>query len=228
MTAIQGIGSDFVAGLLHAIDGEKDPRNLLLVFGIVQTVIAKLDFTPYAEDISEMVFCYFPINFSPPPNDPNGISGEDLRLSLRKCISGSHVLAKFAVPLLLEKLSSSGGSAKLDAMETITACAPVYAPNAFVSVSDKIWDYLKEEIVKLGNEDLGRAALETLHALVSAFSKAPSKSKETESPMQKFIVMLMKDVTGSFVDPEHRFVHPCQLIFASIVSTSRTFIRLMK
>lgn len=31
----------------------------------------------------DITYCYFPITFRPPPNDPYGISAEDLRLALR-------------------------------------------------------------------------------------------------------------------------------------------------
>ena len=113
-------------------------------------MIMNLDFAAYAQDIFDMVFCYFPITFRPPPNDPYGITAEDLKLGLRRCVAGSHLFAESAIPLLMEKLSSSMGSAKKDAMETITACAPVYTPNAFVSVLPKIWDYLKEEVSRVG------------------------------------------------------------------------------
>ena len=128
------------------MDGEKDPRNLLLLFNVVHIIIKHLDFESYTEDIFDTVFCYFPITFKPPPNDPYGITAEDLKHALRRCVAGSPVFAQHALPMLMEKLSSTMGSAKKDAMETMTACTDIYFPEDFVSISSKLWDYLKEEV----------------------------------------------------------------------------------
>src|ERR1700733_15836474 len=35
------------------------------------------------QSLFNITFCYFPITFRPPPNDPYGITTEDLRLALR-------------------------------------------------------------------------------------------------------------------------------------------------
>ncbi len=35
------------------------------------------------QDFFNITFCYFPITFRPPPNDPYGITSEDLKATLR-------------------------------------------------------------------------------------------------------------------------------------------------
>ncbi len=42
--AVQAIGSEFVLGYIQAIDGERDPRNLLTVFTSVPVIVQKLPF----------------------------------------------------------------------------------------------------------------------------------------------------------------------------------------
>ena len=42
--AVKKIGSEFVLGYIQAIDGEKDPRNLVIVFNSVQRIIQHLPF----------------------------------------------------------------------------------------------------------------------------------------------------------------------------------------
>ena len=42
--AVRGLGSDFVLGYIQAMDGEKDPRNLVIVFSTVPTIIQHLPF----------------------------------------------------------------------------------------------------------------------------------------------------------------------------------------
>jgi len=59
------MSTDFVVNFLQAIDGEKDPRNLLLLFQIIPKVIDSFDLGPFIEDFYEVLACYFPIDFTP-------------------------------------------------------------------------------------------------------------------------------------------------------------------
>ena len=65
---------------------------------------------------AQCVFFYFPITFTPPPNDPHGITKEHLVAALRGVFSASPAMAEHVLPLLLEKLASSVPAAKLDAL----------------------------------------------------------------------------------------------------------------
>lgn len=49
-------------------DGEKDPRNLFLLFRIIPSILSNFDFTLFVEDIFEVMSCYFPIDFAPVSN----------------------------------------------------------------------------------------------------------------------------------------------------------------
>lgn len=93
-----------------------------------------------------MTFCYFPITFRPPPEDPYGITTDDLKKALRECLSATSYFAKFALPLIMEKLSSSSGNAKKDSMDTIAACAPVYGAAALAPHVNELFDALKIEV----------------------------------------------------------------------------------
>ncbi|KAF9025985.1 hypothetical protein BGZ52_008024, partial [Haplosporangium bisporale] len=110
--SLRSISSDFVFGFIQCLDGEKDPRNLMLAFTLIKNIIQEFDIAQHVEDLFEVTFCYFPITFRPPPDDPYGITSEHLKVGLRDCLSATPYFAKFALPLLLEKLSSSSGSAK--------------------------------------------------------------------------------------------------------------------
>ncbi|KAF9215555.1 hypothetical protein BGZ59_001005 [Podila verticillata] len=111
--SLRSISSDFVFGFIQCLDGEKDPRNLMLAFTLIKNIIQEFDIAQHVEDLFEVTFCYFPITFRPPPDDPYGITSEHLKVGLRDCLSATPYFAKFALPLLLEKLSSSSGSAKI-------------------------------------------------------------------------------------------------------------------
>lgn len=111
--ALKSINNEFVYGFTQELDGEKDPRNLMSAFQIMTSIVRNFDISAHVEDIFEVAFCYFPITFKPPPDDPYGITAEDLKISLRECISSTPLFAKFTLPLILEKLSSTSGSAKV-------------------------------------------------------------------------------------------------------------------
>jgi DNA repair/transcription protein MET18/MMS19 len=73
----------FVPGFITALEGEKDPRNLLIGFKITRHIISAFETDHYVEDLFDMLFSYFPITFRPPPDDVIGITAEDLKDSLK-------------------------------------------------------------------------------------------------------------------------------------------------
>lgn len=93
--------------------GEKDPRNLMIVYTIIQKIVRSLDITNQVEELFEATFCYFPITFRPPPDNPYGITAKDLKSNLRKCFASTPLFAKFGLPLLIQKLNTTSGSAKV-------------------------------------------------------------------------------------------------------------------
>ena len=42
--ALRGMGSNFVLGYIQAMDGEKDPRNLVIAFSSVHRIVLHLPF----------------------------------------------------------------------------------------------------------------------------------------------------------------------------------------
>lgn len=61
----------------------------------------------------DSVFCYFPITFRPPPDDPYGITAQDLKNRLRACIASTPYFAGHAFPALLDKLDSTSPNVKV-------------------------------------------------------------------------------------------------------------------
>ncbi|KAJ3212546.1 hypothetical protein HDU82_000485 [Entophlyctis luteolus] len=215
--AIKNLADDFISGFLVAMvinfivvysrlmdvqDGEKDPRNILICFGIVHTIITKLDITNKHQDIFESIYCYFPITFRPPPNDPYGITANDLKLKLRQCFAGSFLFAKLAWPVLIEKLSSSSENAKLDAMQTITACAPVYGADSLsLPHLEELWDQLVEESLDAKPAAQRDAALDAVTAITLAVSKAGVISSATgNDAFSKFLGFVSKYAITELLD----------------------------
>ncbi|KAJ3189419.1 mms19 nucleotide excision repair [Gaertneriomyces sp. JEL0708] len=213
-------GKEFVLGFIQVMDGEKDPRNLLLAFRTIQEIIGKLDYASHAEDLFSVVFCYFPITFRPPPDDVYGITAENLKAALRGCISATPLFAQFAMPLLIEKLASISGSAKKDAMDTIAACAPVYGPDALVPHAEHLWNYLKEDVFKAADDDNVAAALGAIRAITAAFSTATVVSSSSKGPLESFLELAVKDSVHNLSDPELKYARLSGKLLVAAASAS--------
>ena len=115
-TAIKKIHEDdpkFMGLFIAYFDGEKDPRNLMIVFSILHVPMTEWDIQGSAQDLFEAVFNYFPITFKPPPDDPYGITAQDLKDRLRDCIAANSHFAPYAFPALLDKLDSTSMNTKV-------------------------------------------------------------------------------------------------------------------
>ena len=160
-------GSAFVHGYATLVTGEKDPRNLLLLFGLARVLLLEWDMGPKEADaMYNILFCYFPISFRPPPDDPYGITPDQLKKALRACLSASSKFAPMAYPLLLEKLSATGGSSKIDTLQTISACLPVYGRAAAIEHGSDLWTYLQLDILQPTDEQIIPFAQDTLTAFL--------------------------------------------------------------
>lgn len=60
-----------------------------------------------SEELFDILSCYFPISFSPPANDPHGITREGLARALADVLLCSPAFLPYLLPVLLEKLASS-------------------------------------------------------------------------------------------------------------------------
>ncbi|KAI9205008.1 Dos2-interacting transcription regulator of RNA-Pol-II-domain-containing protein [Polychytrium aggregatum] len=209
---------DFVGGFIQCIDGEKDPRNLMLSFRSIKSILRHMDIAGHTEDLFEVVSCYFPITFRPPPDDIYGITADDLRLGLRECITGSFLFGPLAVPFLLEKLSSSSISAKRDSMEALVSGAATYGSECLVPHTDRLWQLLSEEVFHASNDELQTAALDALKAISQTLSLAATTNK------QDAFGGLLKEATdkclGYLKDPDHKFAKGSGRIIACISATS--------
>ena len=107
------MGDESLVGITDLVNGEKDPRNLMLVFSICRVLMLEWDISSHVETLFDSVYAYFPITFRPPPNDPYGITAQDLKDRLRACLSSTKQLAPYAIPNLLDKLDSTSPVVKV-------------------------------------------------------------------------------------------------------------------
>ena len=220
LEGVKKVNQDFLIAFIHSMDGEKDPRNLLLLFEIALSIIHQLDFKEKVQDLFEVVFCYFPITFRPPENDIYHITADDLKRALRNVVSSSSAFATYSIPVLLEKLSSSSPSAKKDAIETISACLPVYTSHPFLPHLKELWSRLKTEIANGGDTEIEMASLKCLRDLTQALSKAIVLSSNSTPPLESFLNPLLTECKDYFAGNDAQYYKTCGKIVASVASAS--------
>lgn len=115
------MSADFVYGVINAIDGERDPRMLLLIFEFIPTFLKTYPLYHLVEEMFEVLACYFPVDFHPSPNDAASITRDALAQKLATCLCGSNEFASSCIILLLEKMESQLNVAKLDSLHLLVS-----------------------------------------------------------------------------------------------------------
>ncbi|KAL5757752.1 hypothetical protein ACOSP7_020363 [Xanthoceras sorbifolium] len=147
--AVASLGEDLLYAVCEGIDGEKDPHCLMLTFHIVE-VVARLFpddlLANFAGELFEILGCYFPIHFTHPKSEDLDVKRDDLSRALMLAFSCTPLFEPFAIPLLLEKLSSSLPSAKVDSLKYLSNCTLKYGADRMAKHSEAIWSSIKEAI----------------------------------------------------------------------------------
>ncbi|XP_069652863.1 MMS19 nucleotide excision repair protein homolog isoform X2 [Haliaeetus albicilla] len=217
---LKGLGADFTFGFIQVMDGEKDPRNLLVAFQIVRDLIAKnYALGPFVEELFEVTSCYFPIDFTPPPNDPHGIQREDLILSLRAVLASTPQFAEFLLPLLIEKMDSDLQSAKLDSLQTLTACCAIYGQKELQEFLPSLWSSLRREVFQTASEKVEAECLAALHAL-SACLSCSVLSSDTEDLLDSFLSSILQDCRHHLCEPDMKLVWPSAKLLQAAAGAS--------
>lgn len=163
----EALADTFVTAFLHIVNGEKDPRNLLISFRLNMQISSTLgNVAKFKEELFDTLFCYFPITFKPPKNDPYKISNEDLKLALRLAMSSTPEFAEDAFGNLLDKLTASSPSVKNDTLLTLKACTDNFGGESSLKQWLPIWNALKFEIMH--NSEGGDVPLTTIEGLATS------------------------------------------------------------
>ncbi|KAI1791817.1 ARM repeat-containing protein [Ganoderma leucocontextum] len=176
--ALRSMGDEFIRGYFTLAEGEKDPRNLMLAFAIDRVLLIEFDVEKFIEDFFNITFCYFPITFRPPPNDPYGITSEDLKATLRSCLHASPAFGKLAIPLFLEKLNAGSPITKKDTLDTLDVCLPVYGAAVAREFARKLWNALKLEIFQPTDSVTEEKALKTFQVLIQTIYSAAKEEED--------------------------------------------------
>ncbi|XP_020033309.2 MMS19 nucleotide excision repair protein homolog isoform X1 [Castor canadensis] len=217
---LKGLGADFTFGFIQVMDGEKDPRNLLVAFRIVHELISReYSLGPFVEELFEVTSCYFPIDFTPPPNDSHGIQRDDLILSLRAVMASTPQFAEFLLPLLIEKVDSEIMSAKLDSLQTLNACCAVYGQKELKDFLPSLWASIRREVFQTASERVEAEGLAALHSLTACLSRSVLRA-DAEDLLDSFLSNILQDCRHHLCEPDMKLVWPSAKLLQAAASAS--------
>ncbi|KAF2072489.1 hypothetical protein CYY_006198 [Polysphondylium violaceum] len=184
---IQELKSDFMAGYLQFIDGEKDPRNILYSFQLLPKVIKNIpEYAKFTESLFEILSCYYPISFNPKPNDPNSISKDDLSNALLSCFVCTPLLAQHCIPFLIDKICSNLVETKIESLHTLVYCCKNYGPYAITPYLEDIWSTLRTNILTHKKENVIEESKKTIFQLTRIFTR-------DETVLNSFLEIIIKE-----------------------------------
>jgi hypothetical protein len=163
------------------------------------------------EELFDVLSCYFPVAFTPPPNDPHGITRDQIASELESALTVYPAFAPFIMELVSEKLASTLLHAKMDALHLLqTAAAAASSQGGGDQTTNQpmrehipaIWTALKKEIMAptteglvepemVKVEEVAVAAADCLTACITAFSEDDQRhgGDEMNSNSLPFLVL---------------------------------------
>ncbi|KEP63092.1 UNVERIFIED_CONTAM: hypothetical protein HHA_222230 [Hammondia hammondi] len=138
-------GVDVISAVCTQLEGERDPRCLLLLFEIVAVLGSKYSSVMKRTDLENVVdvaMTYFPISFNPPANAPIPITEEMLVSAFHKALTSSPLFSSFVLLYLMDALASAGDEGFQQTLEdvkrTATAVLPFFPPSAALATLEPL------------------------------------------------------------------------------------------
>ncbi|XP_071828217.1 MMS19 nucleotide excision repair protein homolog isoform X3 [Apostichopus japonicus] len=213
------LGSEFVYGFMQVMDGEKDPRNLVILFRLYPVIVQNFPVSVFAEELFEVAACYFPVDFQPRSKDADAITRDTLSDALSHCLAASPKFAQFCLPLLMEKMTSDLDTARSDAYKALALCAPVYGPLELSDYLIQIWNAIRLEIFQVFNTNTEHTILSALRSIVQSFALSPIAGKTTTS-LEEFYKKVFEGCSNHLRDQDLRLLQPCSHLLEAIASAS--------
>lgn len=140
-----------------------------------------------------------------------------------KCFS-----LQFLLPLLIEKLDSELQSAKLDSLQTLTACCAIYGQKELQEFLPSLWSSLRREVFQTASEKIETECLTALHALSACLSRSVLSS-DSEDLLDSFLSSILQDCRHHLCEPDMKLVWPsAKLLQAAAGASLRTYHRITR
>lgn len=164
---LQIISSEFVHGVISAMDGERDPRNLMFLFRMLPEFLTFFPLGQLTEDTFEVIGCYFPVDFNPAGNDTQAITREDLANALLGCLTATPEFGEFCIPLISEKLDSDLRQAKIDSLVLLREGCSVWKKETLNKYCRELWPLIRKELLPPADAQLQELSCSALKALLA-------------------------------------------------------------
>ncbi|GAA5820973.1 hypothetical protein JCM3770_006154 [Rhodotorula araucariae] len=235
-SALIRLGREFIGGYCTLVEGEKDPRNLMISFSIIRVILLEFDIGKNVEDLFDITFCYFPITFTPPPDNPYGISSDDLIVALRACLSATPLFGRLALPLFFDKMQAASEKAKRQTMQALTACFPIYGAAASGEWAGRFSEALIIEVFHASDDEMQDLALGTMRALfatlypdratiedvemVSAGEEGAGEKTDEIDKIEGVAVKVVQNSLDELAEPEKNNAKPAMRILTALIASS--------
>ncbi|XP_066598678.1 MMS19 nucleotide excision repair protein [Prorops nasuta] len=211
---LKAMGADFIYGFITFIDGERDPRNLMLLFNILPYFMKQFSLGHLEEEMFEIISCYFPVDFNPSGPENSSITRNDLAEALEPCLCAIPAFAKYCLPLIMEKLSSNLKVAKSDSLKLLSRGASIFQSEGLKDHLYELWQVIRQEIIPGGNTEIKNIALNTINIIVQVISL-------DDDIHRKFIEKIIIDIRSSLCDIHLSLFKPSVKLLEVIASVNK-------
>ncbi|ORM42017.1 putative small nuclear ribonucleoprotein Sm D1 [Babesia sp. Xinjiang] len=141
----------FITRFCNAVSGEKDPRNLLMLFDIIVKFCENQLSDDEVAALAQLYTTYYPIQFTPPKNDVIGITPTELKDRLLRVFKACSEFGPYSMELLIDCLYSGYGTKQehtvvlADTLRFLEECAEVYGLECYSSHLDSLLSVISSE-----------------------------------------------------------------------------------
>lgn len=148
----KGLYHDLVYSILHVIEDEHSPDNILRCFKIVSFILKNFDILPYIDDIFDWLSSYFPIDYTPEDTaeDPSApvIQRSELVEALYECFYCNPSNSNSLQTLLLSSVESNVMATKIESFECLIKCYEVFPLENIKDFSRSVWSTIRMQCLQ--------------------------------------------------------------------------------
>lgn len=209
------IDSELIYSLVHIIEGENNPENLMLCFGIVSFILKNfIDLEPYIDDLFEWLTAYYPIDYTPSEAHENiKIQRSDLVQVLYDCFYANPLNSENLQTLLLEKLDSNMMSTKLESLNCLIRCYEEFPLSSIKNYTSTLWTAIRMTCLKK-TELVDSILLEMSYKTLSSLAR---KLSEDGDLYFTFISDMYDELAIAFRKPEMDLFEPAARLLTHAV-----------
>ncbi|PVV02015.1 hypothetical protein BB560_003543, partial [Smittium megazygosporum] len=137
----------FIEKVIDAVYGEKDPRNLSLIFNIILKLTKNFDISSNLKIVFEAVYSYFPITYRAQSAESEKGLVIDLKNKLRMCLTSHPMFGDLIVDKLIDQLMGDSHSIKSDVYDLLSSGILEFPSSLWLSKIEKILQITFNEVL---------------------------------------------------------------------------------